>query len=209
MKKMLVLTVLLGCCSTLFGAPDIQFSPGGTTSGGWYYDGNYNFSFNQDIDIDLIQGQQTDALYSQFVFLPDMTLINYTSSSIDGVGTGVIQHGGTVEIKDSVGNTLLSGTLTQGSYVTTFGTSSMYPEILSDIYVDYVNNSINSTYLDSISVGTYFDFSLTLQASGNFEDMILNDQTGSNGFSGQMTVIPEPMTIAILGLGGLVLRRKK
>lgn len=209
MKKLLGLFIVACCCSTLIAVPDIEFSPGGTTPGGWYYDGNSNFSFSQDIDIDFIQGQQTDALYDQFVFLPDMVLTSYTPSSIDGVGTGVIQNGGVVQIKDGLGNILLSGTLAEGKYMATFGTSSFYPEIVADIHVDSVDNTINSAYLDTISVGTYFDFSLTLQASENFEDMIVNEQTGSNGFSGQMTVIPEPMTIVLMGIGGVVLATKK
>ena len=208
MKKWVVLAFL--CISvTAFAVPDIQFSPGGTSPGGWYYDGNSNFSFSQDIDIDFVLGLQTDTLYNQFVYLPNMTLSSYTPSAIPGVGTGVIQTGGIVQIKDGSNNLLLSGTLASGTFIAAFATSSFYPEILADIHVDYVNNSINSDYLNIISVGTYFDFNLSLQASTNFGTMIQGNQTGSDGFSGSMTVIPEPMTIALLGLGGLLLRKKK
>ncbi len=48
--------------------------------------------------------------------------------------------------------------------------------------------------------------------TGNFDDtpglMTMGGQTGG-GWSGSFLAVPEPMTLALLGLGGLMLRRKK
>lgn len=212
MKKFIVLVAFLSFCVPIYAIPDIEFSPGGSNPGGWSYTGNTStggsFNFSQDIDIDSVQGAQADALYDQFVFLPDLTLTNYAGSG--GIGTGDITTGGTVQIKDGSGNILLSGTLADGTYTAIFATSVFYPEVAMDILVTSVDNSIGSAYLSGINPGMYFDLNLTLQASENFSTMIDDVGQGSNGFSGSMsTVIPEPATMALLALGGMLIRKRK
>jgi hypothetical protein len=56
------------------------------------------------------------------------------------------------------------------------------------------------------------DFELSLQGGSgtnyySFMEMLLGGYAGGNGFSGAMS-IPEPTTIALLGLGSLALIRK-
>ena len=196
---------------SVYATPDIEFSPGGNNPGGWLYQGTSStggtFSFAQDIDIDAVQGLQTDALYDEFVYLPDLTLSGYTPGSIAGTGSGFISAGGIVEIKDGSGTSLLKGTLEDGNYYAVFATSQFYPEVSMDILVTYVNHAWGSAYLNGVSVGDYYDLNLSLQASSNFDTMITGVGTGQNGFSGSMT-IPEPATLALLALGGLLIRRK-
>ena len=214
MKK-LVAIVFLCFAVCAHAGPDIEFSPGGGSPGNWSYQGSTStsgtFSFLQEVDIDFVQSAQTDALFDQFVFLPDLLLTNYVGGG--GTGSGGVTTSGLVQIKDGSGNVLLSGTLADGSYQAIYTTSVIYPEgVLEgavDIEVLTVNNTINSAFLDTVSVGDYFDLNLTLQGSSNFDSMIGGVGTGTNGFSGSMTIIPEPATMALMALGGLLLRRKK
>ena len=78
-----------------------------------------------------------------------------------------------------------------------------------DITVTYVNQAWGSAYLNGIFPGYLYDLNLSLQASENFETMITSAGSGSNGFSGSMTIIPEPATLMLLGLGGLLLRKRR
>ncbi len=212
MKKLLVLSLVIGLGACAVAIPDIEFSPGGTSPGNWIYQGTSStggvFTFTQQIDIDAVLGAQTDALYDELVYLPELTLSGYAA------GTGVVTPGGPVEIWDMTGTTkLLSGTLVGGNYYAIFKTSTIYPEgVLEgaiDITVDYVLHGWGSAYLDDVEVGDLYDLNLTLQASANFDTMITSVGSGQNGFSGSMTVIPEPATMAILGLGSVLLLRKR
>ena len=213
MKKIFVLVTALSLITCVQAITDIEFSPGGISPGGWSYQGTSAaggvFSFSQDVDIDAVLGLQTDILYDEFVYLPDLTLSNYVPGAVPGIGSGDIATGGIVEIKDGSGTLLLSGTLVEGNYYATFATSQIYPEVVADITVTYVHHLWGSAYLNGISVDDLYDLNLSLQAFENFETMITSAGTGSNGFSGSMTIIPEPATLALLGLGGLLLRRKK
>lgn len=212
MKRLVVLSIIVGAALCAHATPDIEFSPGGTSPGGWQYQGTSStggvFSFSQDIDIDAVLGLQTDALFDELVYLPNLTLSGYAA------GVGTVTAGGPVEIWDVTGTTkLLSGTLAEGDYYAIFKTSVIYPdgwlEGAVDIVVDYVLHGWGSSYLDNVQVGDLYDLNLTLQASTNFDTMITTVGTGSNGFSGSLMVIPEPATLMILGLGGLMLLRKR
>ncbi len=66
--------------------------------------------------------------------------------------------------------------------------------------------------LDSLILPS-LDFELSLQGGSgpgyfSFADMLDGGFSGGGGFSGAMSV-PEPTTVALLGLGGLALIRKR
>ena len=202
MKKSIVLLVSLCFTACAFGIVDIQFSPGGATPGGWVYDGNETLSFTQIVDIDAVLGGTTDTLFDESVFIPDLELSS---------GYTVVTPSGALEIKDSGDNVLLSGTLASGDFGYLFTTGALYTQYKTDFIVTDINNTISSDFLDTLSIGSEFDFSITMQTTGggNFSDILGDGEEHSDGFSGQLNVIPEPATIFLLGLGGLTLLRKR
>ena len=87
----------------------------------------------------------------------------------------------------------------------------MYPTFKVDITVTSLPNAISSDFVNTLKVGDVFDFDLTLQGA-DMAAMILNNQDNREGstLSGSMSLmIPEPATLALLGLGGLLLRKRK
>ena len=56
------------------------------------------------------------------------------------------------------------------------------------------------------SLGDWFEFDVTFDGSNDF---IMSYYDGAEFQTGLQGTIPEPMTIALLGLGGLFIRRKK
>ena len=89
-------------------------------------------------------------------------------------------------------------------------TSSLLGTIQSLGYSDATGvYEVNADYVGSSSLafqGTIGVFSLAGDVDGNFYHLSPN---GAELGSGAVTMVPEPMTIAMLGLGGLFLRKRK
>lgn len=204
-KKLVVLvTLCLSMCASGMSVVDVQFSPvAGGHPGSWHYDGDLTLSFSQVVGIDLIEGEATDALCGQQVYIPDLVFVD------DGTYKAVIPND-SIRIKDASGNLLLLGTLADGEFVSIGTTGVIYAERENDITVTGIYNTINSDFLDSILVGAVLDFNLTLQSNEYFSNIWGDGNGHGNGFSGSIDIInpiPEPTTIALLGLGSLALVR--
>jgi len=216
MKRVIMIFALAICAGTpALATPTIEFSPNPDTAGGWFYDGASTLSFNQNIAIDKGMGSNYDALVGSLVHIP--TLI---------VGAGA---GGTYEVKPIGSPTIsitsadnsavyLMGTLAGGDLVpvgTIAGGYTSFKTDISNLVVTDAGKALGSAALNMmLYTQTHgLDFELSLQGGSgtnyrSFAQMLSGGYVGGNGFSGAMS-IPEPATIALLGLGSLTLLRKR
>ena len=157
-------------------------------------------------------------------------------SAVSGGSATIDVAPGATVVVDLVSDTLctaLMDTGTAGWWVTAdsgigLPTNGTFDSSLDQVTSDalsrlYAGTSSGTAYID---IGdSIFQFSVTAPTGlGTYDvDMNVNSETASffdelgaehyddlvQGGSLAITVIPEPMTIALLGLGGLFLRRKK
>jgi hypothetical protein len=217
MKRLSIIIFAFVLCSgaTVLATPSIEFSPGGSSSGGWNYDGAGTLSFDQYIAVDSGMAGNADALVGASVFIPTLT-----------VGEGPI---GTFEVKPLGSSVLtvrsedfstiyLKATLNRGDLVpigTVGGLYTSFTSDLTDVVVTDEGKALGSAVLAAIANSglTTLDFELSLQGGSgtnyhSIREMLDGGFTGGNGFSGAMT-IPEPTTIALLAFGSLAVWRKR
>jgi len=217
MKRLviMILALVIFAGTPALATPTIEFSPNPSTAGGWFYDGSSTLSFNQDIAVDKGMGSNYDALTGSLVHIP--TLL---------VGAGA---GGTYEVKPIGSPTIsitsadnsavyLLGTLAGGDLVpvgTTAGGYTCFRADISNLLVTDAGKALGSAALNMIlyTQTPGLDFELSLQGGSgtnyrSFAQMLAGGYVGGNGFSGAMS-IPEPATIALLGIGCLTLLRKR
>ena len=216
MKRLLFFIMSVSCVTTpALATTTIEFSPDTTTGGSWYYDGAGTLSFNQTIAVDRGMGSNYDALVGSSVYIPafNVSADPYGSYTLTPFGTT------TISITNSDGSaTYLTGTLHTGDLVPIGTIGAAYTHFQADITninVTAAGQMLGSAALDAIvkSGTTTLDFELSLQGGSgtNYHSllqMLAGGYSGGNGFSGAMSV-PEPTTIALLGLGSLALLRKK
>lgn len=213
MKKLGILLVTVFVLSQIASAvPDISYS--NDTGGHWSYtasatSGEGAFSFVQPIGIDEVQGGGTDALVNAFLFVPDLgvsNLVQVIGETYQGIVSPVSSA---ISIKDGNGADILTGNLTTGGIVTVGTTALLYSTIKVDITITGLPNAIGSDFINTLQVGDVLDFDLTLNGA-NMASMILGNVDNATGstLSGSMSLIPEPMTLVLLGAGALLLRRK-
>ena len=217
MKKLAMITLAFVLCAAgpAFATPSIEFSPGGSTSGGWNYDGVGTLSFDQYIAVDSGLASNADALVGASVFVPTLTVGEgpIGSYEVKPLGSSVL----TIRSED-YSTIYLKATLNPGDLVpigTVGGLYTSFTSDLTDVLVTDEGKALGSAVLTAIANSglTTLDFELSLQGGSgtnyrSLSEMLAGGFTGGNGFSGAMT-IPEPTTIALLTFGSLALWRKR
>lgn len=191
------------------------FSPGPDTAGGWDYNGAGVLSFDQDILIDTALGSNYDPLTGSHVYLPTFQIggIPDAPYTMTPLGSAEIL----IKSADNT-QTYLTGTLGLGDLSTIGTVAGGYTNFqvdITDIFITHEGVALGSAalaLLDSL-IQPSLDFELSLQGGSgpgyfSFADMLDGGFSGGGGFSGAMSV-PEPTTVALLGLGGLALIRKR
>jgi len=193
----------------------LSFSPADGSAGEWHYNGAGILSFDQDIVIDSALGSNYDALVGAHVYLP-----TFQVSGIPGQPYALTPLGSSdIVIKSADSSVVyMTGALALGDLGTIGTVAGGYTEFQADItnvVITHEGVALGSAalaLLDNLKL-TWLDFDLAFtggSGSGyySFADMLDRGGIGSGGFSGSMS-IPEPATIALLGLSGLVLIRKR
>lgn len=209
-------TLLICACAPAFATTqDIDFSPGGDKAGYWYFNGKDSLLFYQGITVDNALGNSTDALVGASVYIPHLTV----TKGCDGKYTLDPTSYSVITIRGEDPSTVyLKAILNTGDLVPVGTTGVGYTNFtadLTDVTVTAAGKALGSDVLNAIAKSglASLDFSLSLQGANgekytSFADMLSGGYTGMGGFSGAIT-IPEPATIALLGLGSLALLRKR
>ena len=199
-----------------FATPSIEFSPDAGTAGSWSYDGAGTLSFNQYVAVDRGLSSNADALVGALVFVPTLSVGATAwdnSYTLKPLGSSVLT------IRSPETNEIyMKATLGKGDLVPvgTIGAAySNFKADLTDVVITNAGKSLGSAALSAIlNSGTMaLDFELSLQGGSgtnyySLSEMLAGGYAGGNGFSGAMT-IPEPATIALMGLGALAFLRKR
>lgn len=214
MKRLILILALAVCAGTpAFATPTVEFSPNPGTAGNWTYDGAGTLSFDQDIAVDKGLGSNTDALVGSLVYIPTLAVSGIPSGpyTVSPIGSSTIS----IRSPDKSA-TYLVGTLTTGDLVpigTIAGGYTSFRADITSVAVTAAGQAIGSAALSTIMSAKALDFELSLQGGSGtnyltFAKMMSGGYAGGNGFSGAMSV-PEPATIALLGLGSLALLKKR
>jgi hypothetical protein len=224
MKKLMtiIITLTIGVAAPAFATPVpvavVEFSPNPDTAGNWHYNPSNDggvLSFDQDIVVDRGLSSNDDALAGASVSLP-----TFTVGGIPG-GPYTLEPLGSPEIaiKSADDATIyLTGTLGSGDLGvigTVAGGYTSFQTDITGVAITAEGEALGSAALALIGnmQEPSLDFELSLQGGSgagfySFGEMLDDEQSGSGGFSGAMSV-PEPATMALLGLGSLALVRRR
>lgn len=216
MKKLVIifLALLVSAGTPAFGTPAIEFSPDAGTAGSWHYDGAGTLSFNQNVTVDKGMGSNADALTGSLVFIPTLTVSGSGSTyEVKPIGSPTMMI-----TSADMSSIYMMGNLGTGDLQTIGTVAGGYTQFKTDITnltITTAGKALGSAALNTMlyTQTCGLDFELSLQGGSGtnyrtFAQMLAGGYAGGNGFSGAMT-IPEPATIALMGLGSLVLLRKR
>jgi len=141
-----------------------------------------------------------------------------TSNTVtDGIISWSVVNGKIVGHGDSLGTydgeidpavTDAGGTLDSASAA---GIAGYYRNVGASAYSGFTIYAADDTATDTLpnqTIGDWFTIDYT-RTAGTMYVEIWNSSNGYANPVGTLTIIPEPITVALLGLGGLFLRRRK
>ena len=193
----------------------LEFSPAPDTAGQWHYNGAGVLSFDQDIVVDTALGSNYDALTGARVYLPTFQI-----GGIPGSPYSLTPLGNSQIVIKSADNsvTYMTGSLAVGDLGTIGTVAGGYTQFQADIsnlVITHEGAALGSAalaILQNMQLPS-LDFDLSFQGGSgpgyySFADMLDRGGMGAGGFSGAMSV-PEPATIALLGISGLAILRRR
>jgi len=220
----IALTLLMTAMAAGFTAPAraeivtpqrvAEFSPAPGAAGQWHYNGAGILSFDQSIRVDSALGSNGDELVGAQVYLPTFQIgsIPEAPYTLRPLGNAQI----TVRSADG-STTYMTATLGEGDLATMGTVAGGYTQFHADVTnlsITHEGAALGSAALAVLNNmrSPSLDFELSLQGGSgpgyvSFAGMLDGSHTGRGGFSGAMSV-PEPTTMALLGLGGLALIRR-
>jgi len=159
-------------------------------------------------------GSNADALTGALVYLPTLTVSGSGDTyDVKPIGSPTIMI--TSADKSAI---YMMGTLGSGDLITVGTVAAGYSSFMTDItnlVITDAGKLLGSAALNNIlySQTLGLDFELSMQGGSGtnyrtFAQMLAGGYAGGNGFSGAMS-IPEPATIALLGLGTLAFLKKR
>lgn len=232
-KRHLVFSLsLLLVLSVLVAAPahgtitSLGFSTGGQNNFSWTAtatSGTVVMSFeNNEVDA---SNPDFDPVLNDQINLPDMTLENILKTNVGGLDiiTGDLVPDGTnlTIVSDVASGLIPAGTMVMSAEVErggllTVGTNFIaYSSDADDLDItDYTlsYSAVIDDFYAAENQGFNLDLSFGGDSFGSLFSLIDNlpmDGSVSGTLSGQITAVPEPATVMLLGLGGLVVLRKK
>ena len=233
MKKtvvLLTLSILVGLTYVpALGTYSVGFSTGLANEFSW----TVNVLSAQDVRITFDNNEidtsepTPDPVLNDAIDLPDMTLTNIATVNI-APGVSLITaelaplDDGTLTIISDVasgpaaaGQVVMESTIISSGGFVTVGTNYIaYSQDQDDLDVNHYVPGY-STVIDKFATFDAQGFALDLSFGGDSSASLFNllnnlDPGSVSGtLSGQIVIVPEPVTMVLLGLGGLLLRRRR
>ena len=226
-KSIVLLVALLAFVSSeAKGTYSLNFSTGGIDDYSWTVEvsgGTATMIFqNNEVDT---SNPSPDPVVNDMINLPSMVMSNLQKTTVAGIEiiTGDLTPDGnpltiTADVASSpaIANELVMSAAAGQGGLLTIGTNFIaYSSKQDDLNLDYILPDY-SVVIDGFAWAEANGFDLDLSFSGDaaaslFDllDTPLNDGSVSGTMSGQIIAIPEPLSLTLLGLGGLALLRKR
>lgn len=221
-------SLLIVCCVDVlpaFGAYLVGFSTGGANNYSWSVTvsgGTAVLSFsNNQIDT---SDPFPDAVLDDHIDLPSMTLTNIQTVVYPGfniITASLVPDGSDLMIRADVasgpasaGDTVMRSQVMASGLLTVGSNFIAYSNQADDLNITYRlagYSAVINGFVAAEQQGFDVDLSFGGDASASLFNALntLNVDSVTRGtLSGQIVAVPEPMTIALFGLGGLLLRRK-